>query len=86
MNNEDALKRINLEKEKVEKQIEEHERTLPDLMDNIESQTTMLTGYLDQSNGIIKGNDAGDLEWLADDIIDTASKLAGMIRQLSEVK
>ena len=83
MNNEEKLKRINLEKAKVEKQIEDHEKTLPDLIELIFEQKLKLEEILSDI-GLLERTGKDDLEWLADDIIDHASALASSVRKLSQ--
>lgn len=84
MNNEEKLKRIQLEQQKIEKQISDHAETLPDLMDQILKQKTKLETALNDIGSAM--GDPDDLEWLADDIIDFASELAASVRLLSKCK
>lgn len=82
MTNEEKLKRIAIEKERIKREIEEHEKTLPDLAEAINTHANQLLNIL-REVGSISCMDKDDIEWLADDIIDTASELASAVRRLS---
>lgn len=81
---EEKLKAIQAEKERINNEIEQHEKTLPDL----EAQITKVGGQLEEAinETTNTGLDGDDLDWLADDIIEYGSELAKLVRQLGRLK